>query len=270
MEDKNNTQKTNNIDETSSESSYTGRFEFTAEPFYADCKRNLSLPVLGNNLLNCASYHAAQRGFGINNLNDINFTWVISRLAVELTRLPKENEKYSIITWIENVHTYFTNRNFEIIGSNGEIIGYSRSVWAAIDLDSRKPVNIMELHEGEKGIKEYIVEKECPIGRPMHIRVTDGELVGSHKVVYSDIDINGHFNSVKYIEHILDLFPVQYLQSHDVQRFEIDYTAEGYAGDYLQFMKKQRGENEYDIEICKAGKNEAATEIVCSSRIKFR
>ena len=30
------------------------------------------------------------------------------------------------------------------------------------------------------------------------------------KTRYNDVDINGHINSVKYIEHVLDLFPVDW------------------------------------------------------------
>ena len=41
------------------------------------------MSVLGNHLLNCAGFHAADRGFGIATLNENHYTWVLSRLAVE-------------------------------------------------------------------------------------------------------------------------------------------------------------------------------------------
>ena len=37
--------------------------------------------------------------------------------------------------------------------------------------------------------------------------MTEKAPVSEYQTRYSDIDINGHVNSIKYIEHILDLFP---------------------------------------------------------------
>ncbi len=34
----------------------------------------------------------------------------------------------------------------------------------------------------------------------------DAKLVRTIDTYYNDVDVNGHINSVKYIEHILDLF----------------------------------------------------------------
>lgn len=60
--------------------------------------------VLGNHLLNCAGFHASDRGFGIATLNEDNYTWVLSRLAVELDEMPYQYEDFSIQTWVENVY----------------------------------------------------------------------------------------------------------------------------------------------------------------------
>ena len=73
-----------------------GRYEFVAEPFHVDFTGRLTMGVLGNHLLNCAGFHAADRGFGIAVLNENHYTWVLSRLAVEMTEMPKAYEKFSI------------------------------------------------------------------------------------------------------------------------------------------------------------------------------
>ena len=93
--------------------------------------------VLGNHLLNCAGFHASDRGFGIATLNEDNYTWVLSRLAVELDEMPYQYEDFSIQTWVENVYRLFTDRNFAIIDKEGKKIGYARSVWAMISMNSR-------------------------------------------------------------------------------------------------------------------------------------
>ena len=59
---------------------------------------------------------------------------------------------------------------------------------------------------------------------------------------YSDIDLNGHVNSIKYIEHILDLFPMEMFREKRIRRFEMAYVAESYYGDTLSFYREQTGE----------------------------
>ena len=66
-----------------------GTYQFVAEPFHVDFAGRLTMGVLGNHLLNCAGFHAAERGFGIAELNENHYTWVLSRLAVELEDMPR-------------------------------------------------------------------------------------------------------------------------------------------------------------------------------------
>ena len=65
-----------------------GTYQFVAEPFHVDFNGRLTMGVLGNHLLNCAGFHANDRGFGIATLNEDNYTWVLSRLAIELDEMP--------------------------------------------------------------------------------------------------------------------------------------------------------------------------------------
>lgn len=83
-----------------------------------------------------------------------------------------------------------------------------------------------------------------------------------YRTKYSDIDINGHVNSIKYIEHILDLFPIEVFKEKRVKRFEMAYVAESYYGDTLSFYREEVGEGEYDIEVRKNG-----TEVVVRSKV---
>ena len=82
---------------------------------------------------------------------------------------------------------------------------------------------------------------------------------------YSDIDINGHVNSIKYIEHILDLFPREKFTGQGIRRFEIAYKTEAYMGDRLNFYLQPVDENEFDVEV---RKNESET--VCQAKICFK
>lgn len=86
------------------EESKVGTYRFVAEPFHVDFMERLTMGVLGNHLLNCAGFHAADRGFGIATLNENHYTWVLSRLAIELEDMPRAYEDFTIQTWVENVY----------------------------------------------------------------------------------------------------------------------------------------------------------------------
>lgn len=237
-----------------------GNYKFVAEPFHVDFMGKLTMGVLGNHLLNCAGFHAAERGFGIAEINENQYTWVLSRLAIELEDMPRQYEDFSVQTWVENVYRLFTDRNFELKNKDGKTIGYARSVWAMISMQSRKPADLLTLHGGN--ISEYICDKECPISKPGRIKVTQEVPAVEYQTKYSDIDINGHVNSIKYIEHILDLFPMETFKDKQIKRFEMAYVAESYYGDTLLFYKEEKEDGSIDIEVRKA-----SNEVVVRSKV---
>lgn len=239
-----------------------GAYSFIAEPFHVDFNGRLTMGVLGNHLLNCAGFHASDRGFGIASLNEDNYTWVLSRLAIELDEMPCQYEDFKIQTWVENVYRLFTDRNFAIIDKDGKKIGYARSVWAMISLNTRKPADLLTLHGGS--IVDYVCDEPCPIAKPSRIKVTTETPEATLTAKYSDIDINGHVNSIRYIEHILDLFPIELYKTKRIRRFEMAYVAESYYGDELSFYKEEVGDNEYHVEVKKNG-----GEVVCRSKVIF-
>lgn len=240
-----------------------GTYQFVAEPFHVDFTGRLTMGVLGNHLLNCAGFHASERGFGIAEINENHYTWVLSRLAIELEDMPRQYEDFSIQTWIENVYRLFTDRNFELQDKNGKTIGYARSVWAMISMETRKPADLISLHGNNLG--QYVSDRECPIDKPGRIKVSVDAPVEEYQTRYSDIDINGHVNSIKYIEHILDLFPMDTFKEKQVKRFEMAYVAESYYGDVLSFYLEEKNENEYDIEVKKNNQ-----EVVVRSKVIFK
>lgn len=186
----------------------------------------------------------------------------LSRLAIDLEEMPYQYEEFTVQTWVENVYRLFTDRNFAIIDKDGKKIGYARSVWAMINLNTRKPADLLTLHGGS--IVDYVCDEPCPIEKPSRIKVATDQPCAKLTAKYSDIDINGHVNSIRYIEHILDLFPIDLYKSKRIQRFEMAYVAESYYGDELSFFEEEVSENEYHVEIKKNG-----SEVVCRAKVKF-
>ena len=240
-----------------------------AEPFHCDFSQRLFMGHLGNHMLNAADFHSTDRGFGMRYLMTIQRSWVLSRLAIEMEEMPKMYTKFNVETWVESAMRYFTSRNFRVVDNEGKVYGYGRSIWAMIDTETRQPTDIFAIDN--RAIDNWIEkDKECPIDKGGRVKMGDGaDLVRTIDTYYNDVDINGHINSVKYIEHVLDLWDIDWYREHQVKRFEIAYVAEAHQGDRLSFYREQTGENEYCVRICKT--DDAAGEEIetCRSKIIF-
>jgi acyl-ACP thioesterase len=246
-----------------------GRYEFLAEPFHCDFTNHLFMGHLGNHMLNAADFHSNDRGYGMHYLNTVNKTWVLSRLAIEMEEMPKAYDKFFIETWVDSALKSFTSRNFKVISESGQIYGYGKSVWAMIDLDTRQPVDILSVRDGL--IKEYIeTEVLCPIEKSSRVKMLAVPTpLCSIETYYTDVDINGHINSVKYIEHVLDLWDLSWYKEHCIKRFEIAYVAESHQGDKLHFYREQRDrDTDFNVRITKSDCDGKESE-VCRCRVQF-
>ncbi len=243
----------------------TEKYSYTADTFHCDFNHELCFGHLGNAMLNAADVHSTRRNFGMTYLNTIHKTWVLSRLAIELCDTPLEHNPLTIETWVENAMKYFTKRNWAITSADGtKTYGYGKSIWAMIDTETRSPQDILAIHDGK--IRDYLYpEKECPIADvsrvmfPAHSEEVDEE---SFVVKYSDIDVNGHLNSMKYVDHVLDTFSTDHYKEYHLQRLEIAYVAEGHYGDTIIIQHVQeddlnhsyrlvRRTDESDTELCR-------------------
>ena len=232
------------------ELSKIGRYEFLAEPFHCDFSNHLLMGQLGNHMLNAADFHSDDRGFGMNYLNSIKKTWVLSRLAIDMQEMPVSYTRFFVETWVESAKRFFTKRNFMVQDAvNGRIYGYGRSIWAMIDTETRQPVNLLEIGDGI--LADYVVDdKLCPIDRESRVMMGhEAKHVATITAKYNDIDVNGHVNSIKYIEHVLDLFPLSFYKDKILARFEIAYVAEAHFGDELLFYSETEDDFVYRVRI---------------------
>ena len=248
-----------------------GKYNFVAEPFHCDFTKHLFIGHLGNNLLNAADFHSNDRGYGVNYLNSVNKTWVLSRLSVELDKIPAIYEDFVVETWIDSVMRYFTNRNFKITNKDGYVYGYGKSIWAMIDTTTRQPVDILKI--SNETISEYLeTDYANPIKKSSRVKLDDDlKLQQSILTTYSDIDINGHVNSIKYIEHILDLFPIEYYKKYRIKKFDIAYIMESHNNDKLNFYTNIDSINECNnavsVRVTKSGFKEEKE--VCRCQFSF-
>ncbi|WP_270739051.1 acyl-[acyl-carrier-protein] thioesterase [Coprobacter fastidiosus] len=233
---------------------------YDLEPAEGNAQQEIPLTLLVKRILETATYHAENWGVGYSTLIKENRAWVLARLAIEMSSYPGIYDKYKIETWIESYNKHFSARNFCFSSPDGKLYGYARSIWSVIDIQNRTSVDITTFRH----IENNVGEKDCPIAPQSKIKQVNDENPIIYPIRYSDIDINRHINSVKYIEHILDMFSMNMYDKNFIRRFEINYINEARYGDKLSFYREQLAENIYTSEI-----RNSSGETICRGRIEF-
>lgn len=229
---------------------YKDTYPFNVEPFSEDETGSLAWGQLGNVLLRCAQLHAERRGFGFGPMSRERLSWVFSRLIIDMERRPLRNEAFRVTTWTSEIFRQFTTRLYEISDSEGRTYGHAYSVWALIDMDSRQPCDLTHLPNGS--FAEYLQPApDFPIAGPGRIRVKAGQAEMRRTVRYTDLDVNGHLNSIRSMEIVLDLFSKEHYAQHPLRRIEMAYAKEAFYGERLDVFKEEKSEGVFDIELRK-------------------
>ena len=107
-------------------------------------------------------------------------------------------------------------------------IGICKTVWAILDLQKREIVNYFDDPIFENAIDGEVLEM------PRVRMTTIPEPTGSmpHKIVYSDIDYNGHCNSCRYLQAMTDAYLPDYYGKK--VRLDINYQKEAMLGEEMQ------------------------------------
>jgi len=231
------------------------KFDYKVQPMDVDFNETIRFTQMGGYLLHAAGEHAEKNGFGTNVLHEQNLAWVLSRLAIEMYRYPSSEEPFQVETWIENYTRISTTRNFRMLDAAGEVIGAASSIWCMLDMTTRKAIDLKSKQE----YAAFATGISSLIESPVKVAGIDGHSVSRHRVKYSDIDFNRHANSMKYLEWMVDLFPLEAFSHQKVKRVDINYINEVLFGEIVEIYQdfSQTGKCLFDLRrgedmICKA------------------
>ena len=205
-------------------------YAFRVEPQEVDFTLRATIPALGSVILNTAGVDAHRKGFGVDALNEGNRSWVLSRIAFEFDSRPVQYADYSVSTWISDYGRVLSTRNFTLADAAGAEFGRAVSQWAMIDLTTRSAVDLSGVGDAHA---DALVDAPPPTERPRKIRAVAPTLHGEHRVVYSDIDFNRHVNTMRYIEMMLDMLPLDRLTAERPVRLDVHFLRECRYGQTL-------------------------------------
>ncbi len=217
----------------------------------ADTTGRLSVPALGNYVLDAAGMHATELGISMEQLSAQGMTWVMSGIRMKIHQMPRINSTVTISTQISGYSRISSKRDF-IARCGGQTVAEISSEWLIINLRTRRPVFLTEVFPGI----ESLVSPDTGIEKYTHIRISpEAETSETKKIAieYSDIDINSHLYSIRYIAMALDCMNPNLIREGRIRTIDANFVQEVMPGDTVE-MRWHTTQDTTLLEMTGSGK----------------
>jgi len=169
-----------------------------------------------------AGLHAELGGISFSDMQAHHQAWVLSRMRVEIKRLPKWKDIVTVKTWINSLENSRSTRCLELYIDDEKIAG-CETFWAVFNTNTRRPENLAVEHQH---FEKFPNNKATTISFSKIDTTIEKNEVDRKNVVLSDLDIVNHANSVKYLEWCLDTLDSNLILKDDIESFEMNYLKE--------------------------------------------
>ncbi len=151
-----------------------------------------------------ANLQLADAGVSLDALRDERgLAFLLSSISVRIYESLHTGDEIDVETWVCEGRGLRYNRCFRIL-KNGRVAVEASSVWGLMNLLEKR---LMRADEPPYELEsEPMLELDLP--RRLHLpRREEMENSGERKIVYSDIDYNGHMNNTHYPDLFCDFTP---------------------------------------------------------------
>jgi medium-chain acyl-[acyl-carrier-protein] hydrolase len=182
-----------------------------------------------------ASDHAEELGLGLNSIQQLGIFWVLSWVRVEVEAYPGYRMPVTAATWPHSRHRIFSLRDFIFSGPGGQIFARARSAWLLVDAEHKRVAHLERLPRPVP----YVEDRQAMEALPQKMAPLDGgETVLRRTIGYSDLDLNQHANNARYVQLLMDSYPLEFHRQHDAAALTISFSAESRAGDVLEIRRQ--------------------------------
>jgi medium-chain acyl-[acyl-carrier-protein] hydrolase len=188
-----------------------------------DFTRTLKPGALVNFHIQVAWHHAQNLGFGIDFLHENALVWMLSRMHIKIYCYPHWDEYIKLQSWPKGIRRLFYLRDFRFFDQQNNIISEATSEWLIINLASRRPKlynpdhNIFQENTGK-----HALEGEVPV---LSTPMSEADIF-ANKVVYSDVDLNQHLTTTRYVDWMFDCFDLDFLKQNPYSELVLNFIKE--------------------------------------------
>lgn len=198
-----------------------------------DCRQRARVSTLLSKAAAYAGYDYDARGLTHEKLYAMREVFLLSRIALRIHRCPMAQEVLDISTWENGVRGAHMQRVYEMVDQKGQLCVSVKSDWILVDPETRRIMRPETFTAKELTVCTKTID--CPDPRRIVLPKTGLEEWGTRRVVWSDLDGNGHLYSGRYGDIAWDALPPD-LQDRVPREFYINYSHEATLGQELRLM----------------------------------
>jgi len=203
---------------------FTSVFSKDWEVNFTQCMPNgfLKYTDLCNILQLTAAAHSELGGISFSDMQEFNQAWVLSRMRVEITELPKWKDVVTVKTWINTLENSRSVRALELYVNGNKMVG-CETFWAVFNTKIRRPEALALPFEHFDLYPELLATQKSFSKINLN---NETEMVFEKTVALSDLDIVNHVNNVKYLEWCLDFVETDLILNQKIESFEMNFLKE--------------------------------------------
>lgn len=228
------------------------QYEIRLSGMDVDGRGNCKASALLNHLQNAATLAAEDGGFPRQMmLERYGAFWMLARSWFQISRPLNYEDKITIRTWHRGAHGAIMYRDYDIL-VNGQPVGEAVSAWVLSSVNTRKLLRLGSIEElantgGGELCKTMTLAK---IQRPDGLRKVDQRLMR-----YSDTDINGHVNNIRYADFACDAIQLDKLPPNRfLAEMQIGYLMECHPGELIEIQAGGQGDSCFVCGLDESGK----------------
>ena len=218
------------------------RFEWTPIIAVDDldlCSRLKPSAILAH-FQDIATEHAALLNIGAKRMGELKCFWVLTKVAVEIVDNPNWCTKVKIITYPRSPSSIEATRDYYMYGDNGRLLAKGSSKWCVLDYAAKKIRRISDVFSYP--LDNYYNEDAIQSGCTRLVMPTDGDKLGRLVVKTTDLDRNRHMNNAKYGDTALNFEDIEFVMTHDIKSFQLNYLSELAYGEEIDIMRAVCGD----------------------------
>ena len=235
---------------------------FTLRNYETDFDQKLKPSAVLGYFQETAGDHSEEMGLGFAKLAQGGHFWVLSKIYVEIDKLPVFRDEISVSTWPHVPNKAIYERSFSVNNAEGESLLRAFSRWCILDSETGRIVPCSKIPQPEI---EFIDEHAADFDEWRIEGIKEKkEPRFSLRIANSEYDLNNHVNNIKYADYVFNCFSVAELKSHKLRAFQIHYIKQSHENDVLDFYREEVSKGEYIIEGVKNGEEQ-----VIAARVWF-
>jgi medium-chain acyl-[acyl-carrier-protein] hydrolase len=208
--------------------------EFLVTSADVDFEGKVHVSAFVNFLIQSAWQHAEHLGWGVDEMNEHNLAWILSSLQLKIIDYPKWRQTIRCETWPKGVDRLFYLRDFKIFDSDNNLLATGTSNWILIDIERRRPkLHKLDDEAIRKNANLHAIEEKIASIK------FDGEMDSTYDymVRYSDIDINKHLTTTRYIDLMFDTYRPMQISKNRPSEITLNFIKEVTFDEHITMVK---------------------------------